>query len=86
MGLQPGAIHPGSPALGIAFKISDGDQRGMARSGVALEVLRQLGAIQPAELEALKKFGPSFLLYNWRKLQVGEARPCFQLHLRLDGS
>lgn len=80
LGLLPGAIQPGSAALGIAFKISDGDQRGLARSAVALEVLRQLGAIQPTELGALEKFGPSFQLYNWRKLRVGEAHPCFQLH------
>jgi hypothetical protein len=42
-------------------------------------VLRQLGAITPAELEALAKFGPAYQLYNWRKLLVGEAHTCFQL-------
>ena len=80
LGLLRGAIGPDSPTLGIALKISEGDQRGQARQAVILEVLRQLGAITPAELEALAKFGPSFSLYNWRKLLVGEARTCFQLH------
>jgi L-asparaginase II len=79
MGLLPGAIGPGSPALGIALKISEGDQRGQARPAVVLDLLRQLGAITPAELKTLANFGPSFPLYNWRKLLVGEARTCFQL-------
>jgi L-asparaginase II len=79
LGLLRGAFGPDSPALGIAFKISDGDQRGQVRQAVALEVLRQLGAITSAELEALATFGPSYKLYNWRKLLIGEAQTCFQL-------
>jgi L-asparaginase II len=79
LGLLPGACGPGSPALGIALKISEGDQRGQVRQAVTLEVLRQLGAITSAELETLVKFGPAYPLYNWRKLLVGEARTCFQL-------
>jgi L-asparaginase II len=79
IGLLPGAIGPGSPALGIALKISEGDQRGQARPAVVLDLLRQLGAVTPADMQALAGFGPSFQLYNWRKLLVGEARPCFQL-------
>jgi hypothetical protein len=49
------------------------------RQAVTLEVLRQLGAITSAELQALAKFGPAYPLYNWRKLLVGEARTCFEL-------
>ncbi len=79
MGLLPGATGPGSPALGIALKISEGDQRGLTRPAVVLDLLRQLGAITPAELKTLANFGPYFPLYNWRKLLVGEARTCFQL-------
>jgi L-asparaginase II len=81
LGLLPGAFGPHSPALGIALKISEGDQRGQVRQAVTLEILRQLGVVTSAELETLSKFGPSFQLYNWRKLLVGEARPCFQLQL-----
>ncbi len=50
LGLMPGALGPGSPALGIALKISDGDDRKKVRTAVALELLRQLGALSPAEL------------------------------------
>jgi L-asparaginase II len=80
IGLLAGAIRPGSPALGIAFKISDGDLRGRARPAVALEILRQLGALAESDLEALSKFGPCIPLKNWREIQIGEARPCFELN------
>jgi L-asparaginase II len=78
IGIMPGALGPGSPALGIAFKISDGDAGGRARPCVAIEVLRQLGAISQREVDALATFGPQ-RLYNYRKLQVGEMRPSFEL-------
>jgi L-asparaginase II len=38
LALLPGASGPDSPALGIALKISDGDQRGHVRPAVVLEV------------------------------------------------
>ena len=68
-----------SPALGIALKISDGDMKARAVSAVALEVLRQLGALTEAESGVLSDFGPELPVLNWRKLVVGEGRPCFQL-------
>lgn len=79
IGLLPNALHPGSPALGIAIKISDGDGYGRAVSAVALEVLRQLGLFTPVPLEALAAFGPIKPITNWRKLIVGEMRPVFTL-------
>jgi L-asparaginase II len=79
IGLQPGAIHPGSPALGIAIKIADGDARGKVRAAVGLEVLHQVGALSEDELHALSSFGPVFPILNWRKLKVGQASPTFQL-------
>jgi L-asparaginase II len=89
MGLLPGATGSGSPALGIALKISDGDLAGHsrpqgspyghARQAVALEVLRQIGALDPASSESLAEFGPTFTVQNWRQLAVGEGRPVFQL-------
>ncbi len=81
IGLLPGALGPGSPALGIALKIADGDPKSRARSAISIEVLRQLGALSKDELQALARFGPGYPLYNWRKLEVGEARPCFELEL-----
>lgn len=79
IGIAPDVLEPGSPALGIAIKISDGDQKSRARSAVTLEVLRQLGALTPTELDELAEFGPTKEIYNWRKLTVGLARPCFTL-------
>jgi L-asparaginase II len=88
-GIMPGAIKPGSPALGVAFKVSDGDlkghnypagdPRGHVRPAVTLELLRQLGVFEAQELEKLADFGPEFPVKNWRKLKVGWASPCFKL-------
>jgi L-asparaginase II len=91
MGLMPGALGPGSPALGIAIKISEGDlkshtrqvgdARGSARPAVSLEVLRQLGALTQAELAQLSEYGPGFSIENWRKIKVGQGRTCFTLQI-----
>jgi L-asparaginase II len=78
IGLAPGALGPGTPAVGIAFKIADGDVGGRARPMVGLEILRQLGAVSKHELDELAQFA-SHPLYNWRQLQVGEIRPAFKL-------
>jgi L-asparaginase II len=88
-GIMPGAIKPGSPALGVAFKISDGDlkghnrpagdPRGHVRPAVTLEILRQLGVFNAQALEKLSDYGPEFPVENWRKLKVGWASPCFNL-------
>lgn len=80
IGILPGVIAPDAPALGIAFKISDGDARNQARSAVALEILRQLNALSEEEMQKLSKYGPSFPLYNFRKLTVGLAAPVFTLY------
>lgn len=79
IGLMPGALGPGSPALGITLKIADGDDRSRIRSAVSLEVLRQLGALGPSELDALAAYGPGFPIHNWRKLVVGTGYPVFEL-------
>lgn len=79
IGLLPGALGPGSPALGIAVKVADGDARGRALPGVVLEILRQLGALSEADLQCLSSFGPEITITNWRKLAVGYGKPGFQL-------
>ena len=58
IGLLPGALGEGSPALGIALKISDGDLKARAVPAVALEVLRQLDVLSEPELDVLSDFGP----------------------------
>jgi L-asparaginase II len=80
IGLLPEAINPGSKALGIAFKIGDGDLRSRARPPVAIEILRQLGALNHSEVERLEKFGPISPIINWMEIVVGEARPSFELN------
>jgi L-asparaginase II len=79
MGIQAGAIHPGSPALGITYKVIDGDPEGRARAVIGITVLQQLGALNEAQLEMLKGFGPR-PIYNWCKIEVGEIRPAFKLN------
>jgi L-asparaginase II len=74
--VAPGVIAPGSPGLGICVKIADGDREDRARPVVVLAILRQLGVLTPAELEALKSYDAR-PIYNWRKLEVGEIRPAF---------
>jgi L-asparaginase II len=78
--LRPGALNPGSPAIGIAIKIADGDARTIVCQSAAMEVLRQLGALNESELAALADFGPGRVVKNWRGLEVGEAKPIFDLN------
>jgi len=79
IGLMPGALGEGSPALGITIKIGDGDARDKVASAVTLEILRQLNALSPEELESLSEFGPTMPVYNWRKVQTGLGYPSFTL-------
>ena len=80
IGLMPGTLGPGSPAVGIALKIADGDNRQMVRAAVSLEVLRQLGALSASEQAALSDIGPCLPRHNWRKIEVGSAYPVFHLN------
>lgn len=73
IGIGPGALGPGSPALGIAVKISDGDPTGRAGNPVALEMLRQLGALRESDMAGLEAFRPG-AVKNWRGIVVGEGR------------
>ena len=80
IGVMPGAIGPGSPALGITVKISDGDESSRARTLASIEILRQLGVLSSGELQALAEYDVR-PVHNWRKLEVGEIRPCFKLEM-----
>jgi len=81
IGLLPGAIAPDSPALGIAMKVADGDPKERARPLMSLEVLRQLGALSPAQFEQLANFDRRPLI-NYRKIEVGMLQPVFRLDFR----
>jgi L-asparaginase II len=79
IGLGAGALGKGSPALGIALKIADGDARGWICHAVMLEVLRQLGALSVEQLNSLADLGPTRKITNWRGLEVGHGEPIFDL-------
>ena len=88
LGVMAGVIAPDSPGLGIAFKVSDGDAARMAddlstsnrvRPAVAIEILRQLGALSSQQEQALAGFGPVKSIQNHQDILTGQSRPTFKL-------
>ena len=88
IGLLPGVLRPDAPGVGIALKVSDGDASRVdldlthstrVRPAVVLEILRQLGALSPAQEQALASFGPVKPVRNHRGIVTGQARPVFEL-------
>ncbi|MHB8193331.1 MAG: asparaginase [Bellilinea sp.] len=79
IGILPGALGEGSPALGIAFKIADGDLTGRARPMVSIEILRQLGLLSDADIAGPLAHLAARPVTNWRDLKVGELSPAFKL-------
>jgi L-asparaginase II len=75
LGAKPNARYP--RGLGIAIKIEDGDIR-RARDPVVIETLRQLGLLDDEQLARLSSYLRS-MVFNHRKLEVGEVRTCFNL-------
>ncbi|MCC6147109.1 MAG: asparaginase [Anaerolineaceae bacterium] len=78
IGVLPDVLEEGSPGIGIALKISDGDLSGRAAPLVAVEVLRQLDVLDGGQIDLLKAFYTHPVL-NWRKLEIGEIQPAFNL-------
>lgn len=86
LALAPGACGRGSPALGVAVKIADGDlgrptdspPGHRAGSRAVLAVLQALGALDAGAAAALAEFEAP-LLTNLRGLEVGEMRACLNL-------
>jgi L-asparaginase II len=88
IGLLPGVLAPDTPGVGIALKVSDGDPSRIAlalthstrvRPAVALEVLRQLGALSSEGQQTLASFGPVKPIKNHRGIITGQSRPVFKL-------
>lgn len=88
LGLLPGVLGRDSPGIGVAFKVSDGDPTRMAddltssarvRPAVAIELLRQLGALSSKQEQALGPFGPVKSIKNHRGIITGQSRPAFNL-------
>jgi L-asparaginase II len=90
IGLLPNVLGPDTPGVGIALKVSDGDPARTAldlthstrvRPAVALEILRQLGALSREQEQALASFGPVRPIKNHRGIFTGQSRPVFKLSL-----
>ncbi len=81
IGVMPGVISENSPGLGIAIKISDGDERNRARTSVVLTLLKALGVLDDGDLEELVPFG-NVPVRNWRDKVVGEVRSVFSLQIQ----
>jgi len=78
VGILPGAFGKGSPALGLAIKVSDGDLTRRAINCVTTEILNALGLFSPAQYQALQQFGRK-PLQNWRGIEIGEIDKNFDL-------
>ncbi|MAT41572.1 MAG: asparaginase [Anaerolineaceae bacterium] len=76
--LLPGAAGPNSPALGIVYKVSDGDISGRARPIIGIEILKQLGVLNNNQISELSEFYTRKIT-NQRELEIGEIKPCFEL-------
>jgi L-asparaginase II len=79
MGIAPGAMGSGSPAVGLALKIADGGAR--ATPLVVMEALRQLHALTDEDQRPLAAAGFALPqpVKNWRGTLIGEARAVFAL-------
>jgi len=78
LGILPGVLRPGSHGVGVALKMADGDLGGRAVRTAAIAILRQLGALSAEQSRELARFDRR-PIYNFRKLEVGEIRPIFEL-------
>jgi len=88
VGLKPGVLGAGLPGIGITLKVADGDASRMddelhfsnrVRPAVILEILRQLGALSPEQMQALASFGPEKSISNHRGIVTGKSYPVFKL-------
>jgi L-asparaginase II len=88
IGLLPGRLGEGSPGMGIAIKVSDGDASRLGsglestnrvRPAVTVEILRQLGVLSSEQEQALAGFGPAKSIMNHRGIVTGESYPVFKL-------
>ena len=86
IGLMPGVY--GENGVGIAFKVTDGDPAHLdgnlhwstrVRPAVSLEILKQLKALNEAQVQLLAKFGPAKTLKNYAGITTGKSQPVFKL-------
>jgi L-asparaginase II len=77
VGILPSADWP--HGLGLALKVEDGDDH-RARPPAVIDALRQLGVLEPADLNTLSEYSPT-IISNRRGDHVGEARAAFILEI-----
>ncbi len=77
VGILPSADWPNG--LGLALKVEDGDDH-RARPPAVIDALRQLGVLEPEDLNALSEYSPT-IIRNRRGDLVGEARAAFVLEI-----
>jgi L-asparaginase II len=86
VGIMPGVI--GERGVGVAFKVTDGDPGRMnddlqwsprVRPAVTLEILKQIRALDEAQLGMLSRFGPEKELKNYAGIVTGKSSPVFEL-------
>ncbi len=73
IGIPPNSLGPGSPALGVALKVLDGDLGSRALSVATIAVLEALGVLSTEERQQLEQFD-SRPIQNQSGLHVGEIR------------
>ena len=73
LSLMPEACGKGSPGIGVAIKISDGDPNRRATYALVVGLLKALGFGEEMESEAFRNFNTQ-ILKNWRGLEIGEIR------------
>ena len=73
VGIPPGSLGRGSPAMGVALKVLDGDIGSRARSVATIAVLDALGVLLKEERQQLEQFDSQPIL-NQSGLQVGDIR------------
>ncbi len=71
--LMPGACGKGSPGIGVAIKISDGDPNRRATYTLIVALLKALGFEAEMASDSFRNFNTS-VLRNWRGLEIGEIR------------
>jgi len=75
-GILPSPAFP--RGAGIAYKVIDGDVTGRARPAIMIELLRQLGVLNAAQLAALASYHTA-PVHNMRGVKVGQVKANFVL-------
>ena len=82
LGIPKGILTTQDEGVGVAIKISAGDQGKKARGPVTLEILRQLDILSPEEQKELEDIGPRYPITNQRDFKVGVGEPIFRLNFQ----